>query len=133
MTHKSGCLSALTRSNRDEVPHLCFNIGCRGSPLLETLQKLDQYLVDLFGTLLLHPMPGTGDDHFLFQIRSERTRHLVPTGNHFAYHVMLAGGEHGGLAQLRAVEEGRQFPVAIEIAIPVDSAANARPLELART
>src|ERR1017187_5848777 len=104
-----------TSSNRDEVPHLCFNIGCRGSPLLETLQKLDQYLVDLFGTLLLHPMPGTGDDHFLFQIRSERTRHLVPTGNHFAYQVTLTGGEHRGVTQLLAVEGRRQRPAAIEI------------------
>src|ERR1700722_5829645 len=80
---------------------------------LNSFQELDQDLVDLFGPLLLDPMAGARDYHFLFQIRCERTGRLVAAGSHFADHVMLTGDENSGLAQLGAVEEWRQLPIAI--------------------
>src|SRR5271170_3813740 len=75
-------------------------------------------------------MAGAGDNHFLFQVRSSRANPIVCARVHLADHVMLTGGEYGGLTQLSAVEERRELPVAIEIAIPVNASAKAGALEL---
>src|SRR5260370_3028256 len=98
----------------------------------EALQELDQDFIDLLRALLLDPVAGAGDDHSLFQIRSERTLHIVCAGNHFADYVTLAGSEDCELAQLCAVEKLGHLPVAIEVAIPVDPATKYRALEFAR-
>ncbi len=92
------------------------------------LQELHQQLVDLSRPFLLNPVPRARNNRELASVWHRDAYRVA--ADHRDYRIMLAGCEHRGLTQLGALEKTRQLPVAIEIAIPVNTAAKAHALEL---
>src|SRR5208283_347142 len=99
-------------------------------PLLEAADELDQQPVDLGRTLLLSPMADARQDDFFGEVRHV-TRHrfdfFAPKAEDA---VAITRDEKRWLAQLGAVKKRRQRPIAINIAIVIESAPKAAPLEL---
>jgi hypothetical protein len=98
---------------------------------LETPQEIDQQLIDLPGALLLDPVAAAGDQMLFVEIRDMAFEVLVPVGHHIDHDIAIARREHGRTDDLRAIEERRQFPIPIDVAVPVDAAAKTGLLELA--
>ena len=91
------------------------------------LQELDQGGVDLVGPLLLDPVTGPIENELLPQIR-QHALHLVDQlgadqpGNDA---ILRSRDEQRRLVDLRALPRRGQFPVAVDVAIPVQPAAEA--------
>ena len=100
-------------------------------------EEREQGGVRRLGLLLLVPVPGALDQDLAAQIRAEGRQH----GDGGALRLQL-GTHHDGVAQtadeerghrdLAIREGGEQLPVAIEVPVPVEAAAEAGALELAR-
>ncbi|CAM2152745.1 hypothetical protein PT2222_290061 [Paraburkholderia tropica] len=93
-------------------------------------QKIDQQRVDVGGTFLLDPVARLGQQHLAREARHVGFERFVGLRRHADHAVLLARDEQRRLLDARAVEERRECPVAIEIAIPVDGAAKAALAEL---
>ena len=91
-------------------------------------QKSNQGRVDLVGTFLLNPMPGAVDDELLLEVGQNPFHIGDPPGTDQAGDngIVRPGNEQGRLTDLRVLPRCGQFPVAIEVAVPAQSAAEAR-------
>ena len=90
-------------------------------------QEIDQGGIDLVGPLLLDPVTGPIENELLPQIR-QHTLHLVDQfgadqpGNDA---ILRSRDEQRWLVDLRALPRRGQFPIAVDVAIPVQPAAEA--------
>ena len=91
------------------------------------LQKTDQGRVDLVGAFLLDPVAGAFDDELLPQVR----QHPLHVGDALGADqtgddgILRSRDEQRRLVDLRVLPRRGQFPVAVDVAIPVEPAAKA--------
>src|SRR5919201_7170741 len=88
--------------------------------------------VDLVRTFLLHPVPAPFEQVRTGQPGKPRRLSVDRVGEPRGRGVERAGDEDGGLSDRRAVERGEVFPVAVDVAIAVEGAAESVALELGR-
>src|ERR1700761_4761426 len=98
------------------------------------LKKLDQKPIDLGGLLLLHPVAGAVEDVAAAQAgqRLGEGLELGLRSRGAQDAVLAAGDEERGLADRLATPRTAQLPVAPEVAIPVEPAAEAGAREFLR-
>ena len=87
-------------------------------------QKLQQRGIDAFRPLLLNPVTGAFDDHFLHA--GHGAAHVLDRGGTALardHRVARADDEQRGLTNRRVLPRRGQRPVAIDVAIPVEPAA----------
>ena len=91
------------------------------------LEKGDQGCVDRVGAFLLNPVAGTADDELLSQVR----QHPFHVGDALGADqagddgIVRSRNEQRRLMDLRALPRRGQFPVAVDVAVPVEPAAEA--------
>src|ERR1700674_2231479 len=91
------------------------------------LEKRDQRRVDLVGALLLDPVAGAVDDELLFQAGQNplHVSHAFGADQAGDDGILRSGNEQRRLMDLRALPGRGQFPVAVDIAVPVEPATKA--------
>ena len=79
-------------------------------------------------------MPGVRDLHALRELRDHRAQPLLEVvraaTTEAQNEVLLARDEEGGRLHMRTFELRGDFPVAVDVAVKVDAASEARALEL---
>src|ERR1700730_8064471 len=95
------------------------------APRGQASQKLDNRLVHELRTLLLDEVPGAVNEQFAPQSRYGGRECLKCSGARAQrdYGILAAGDEQGGLMDKCAGPGRREPPVAVEVAVPVESAA----------
>jgi hypothetical protein len=99
---------------------------------LEALEKLDHQTVGLVGIFLLSPMADTWQNDFLPQLRDVLLHRVEWLFTEFDHRVGVTGDKEHWLRQTCAVQEGRQGPVAIDVAIIIEAAGEATAAQYAR-
>ena len=99
--------------------------------LLQILEEGEDRRVDFLGALLLYPVAAAGQDDLLKGGNSlmHAFDPLVHTRDLKAW-VLIAPEEEGWLRNVGSTVGGKEFPVAIDIAIPVQATAKAGSREL---
>ncbi len=91
-------------------------------------EKSDQGGVDLAGAFLLHQWPAPSMISFRCSFGSTRSSSWDALGADQAGDdgIVRSGDEHRGLMDLRAVPGRGQLPIAVDVAVPVETAAETR-------
>ena len=106
----------------------------RARLLSQPLQELEHRRVHLAGSLLLRPVAAAGQHDRPAQLRDE----LREIGDELVHaaelhdQVAIAGHVEGGHGDERAGVRRQQLPVAVDVAVPVEAAAEAGACELLR-
>ena len=92
-------------------------------------QKPQQGLVDLLRTFLLDIVASTFDQQRPLQVRHSgrhRCQRCFASGSRY-YQVLCASDKQGPLTDHGASPRSKQFPIAIYVAVPVQSASSGSP------
>src|SRR5713226_2899607 len=106
----------------------------RSGKELQVAEEVDHRGVDVLGPLLLRPVAATGEHDRLPEMRDKLRQvgnELVhpPEGDH---EVPVTGDVKRGDGYTRPGKGGQQFPVAVDIAVPAESSAEAGAGEFLR-
>src|ERR1700755_2831530 len=121
---RRACDPRTHRSSRADRANCCPDAGSIEPRQLAgvLLQKSNQCRIDLVGALLLDPVSRTFDDELLLEVR----QHPLHVADAFGADqpgddgILRSRNEQGWLADLRILPGRGQFPVAIEVAVPVE-------------
>src|ERR1700732_4544044 len=98
-----------------------------GMPNLETAEEIEDGGVNFLGALLLGPVTTAGEDEGLAKLRHQ-ARQIGDELVHAAEgenKVPVAGDVERGDTDLRSGERGQEFPATVDVAIPVETPAEA--------